>query len=38
MKRAISLDAVLAMIVVTACSYWEDTTPDILASFYGEKP
>ena len=26
------------MIVVTACSYWEDTTPDILASFYGEKP
>lgn len=26
------------MIVVTACSYFEDTTADILSSFYREKP
>ena len=26
------------MIVVTACSYWEDTTEEILSNFYNEKP
>lgn len=26
------------MIVVTACSYWEDTTEEILGNFYNEKP
>ncbi len=26
------------IIVITACSYWEDTTEDILAAFYREKP
>lgn len=26
------------IIVVTACTYWEDTTGDILSNFYREKP
>lgn len=26
------------VIIVTACSYWEDTTEDILANFYRENP
>lgn len=26
------------IVAITACSYWEDTTLDILANFYAEKP
>ena len=32
------MGAVLAMIAVTACSYWEDTTEEILSNFYREQP